>query len=146
MSAQDLKYNMFIIFMFVARYQEKCIRANCGYRQDGALWDGAPCRFWCVVTNFLQEMLQDRTLCRFIHRPPSRQHTPAVEQGVMDWTRPWMWILMALLGYYYSSGIICSLVCVILTARIIMAVTSAKEPVVPSQPRMYCACLPCIFS
>lgn len=61
------------------------------------------------------------TVNLFINLTRTNIHT--LEQGVTDWMRPRMCILMALSGYYFSQGIICSLVCVILTARIIMAVT-----------------------
>lgn len=61
--------------------------------------------------------------CRRIHKPSSPMYTYMMEKGKMDWMRPRMWILMSPSGYSYSWAIICSLMCVILTGRIIMPVT-----------------------
>lgn len=96
---------------------------------------------------FSAEMRQHLTLCQFIHNPPTLQNTRMVEQGVTDWMRPRMWTLMALSGYYYSWGIICSLTCIMLTARIIMAVTHQQRHTWTFTARsLYWACLTHMFS
>lgn len=74
---------------------------------------------WCMFNHFHQKYSKISN-CHPIHQPLPFTHRG--EEGETGWTRPRMWIMMSLSGCC-SWGINCSLMCVALTALIMMTVT-----------------------